>query len=222
VAFAAPVLVEGAAGTAAASGAAAGAGAAEGAGAGAARAGAGTAGARGTTRTAAGRAGQLHTSGTPRYKARRALRDEFGATGGQADDLLDAASTRAGADAPADEPADPPTRRSSPAPSQLGGQLGRSIGDGLNSSGGFVLGALAYVLFLVYLRGGTPGVQAWLKAKFLNRVDGAPPAPATTYQVTPPTLNAGLQIAPGGGAPALSTPTAPTTSSSTSTRTWNA
>jgi hypothetical protein len=209
VAFAAP-LVEGVAGSAAS---AAGAGAADGAGAGAARAGAGAAGARGTTRTAAGRADQLHGSRAPRYKARRALTDEYGATAGQADDLLDAAASRA--------PAGTPPASSAPTPRSGTGmpQLGRTIGTGVNASGGFVLGALAYVLFLVYLRGGTPAVASWLRAKFLNRVDGATPLPATTYQSTAPTVAASLRVAPGGGAPALTTP--PTSSTTSTGRTWN-
>ena len=68
-------------------------------------------------------------------------------------------------------------------------------------------------------RGGTPAVKSWLRAKFLNRVDGAAPLPATTYQTTAPTVAATLRVAPGGGAPALTSPNTKTTSSG---RTWNA
>ncbi|MFP5372391.1 MAG: hypothetical protein ACLGI3_16810 [Actinomycetes bacterium] len=47
--------------------------------------------------------------------------------------------------------------------------------DGLraaNTGGGFVLGMFVYVIGLNYLREGKPGVQKWLKAKFLNEVSG--------------------------------------------------
>ncbi|OJV57953.1 MAG: hypothetical protein BGO38_06945 [Cellulomonas sp. 73-145] len=214
MAFAAPALVEGAAGTAAAGGAAAGAGAAETAGASAG------VGGRRAVKTAKARAGEL--AGQPRYKARRALRDELGATSGQADDLLDAAA----ADQPADEPADEPARRRSSSSSQLGGaiggQLGRSVGNGLNASGGFVLGALAYVLFLVYLRGGTPAVKSWLAAKFLNRT-GSVSTGAATEQVAPSTVTAGYRLAPyGGAAPRTTSAPTPAPATTSSGRTWSA
>lgn len=214
MAFAAPALVEGAAGTAAAGGAAAGAGAAETAGASA-----GVGGAR-AVKTAKARAGEL--AGQPRYKARRVLRDEYGATAAQADDLLDAAAADT---PPADEPADPPARRRSSSSSDLGGaiggQLGRSVGNGLNASGGFVLGALTYVLFLVYLRGGTPAVKSWLAAKFLNRT-GSISSGAATTQVSPQTTTAGYQLAPYGGATSTTPAPTPAPVTSSSGRTWSA
>lgn len=39
-----------------------------------------------------------------------------------------------------------------------------------NAGGGLVLGAFTYVLALTYLRSGSAGVKAWLRAKFLNQV----------------------------------------------------
>jgi hypothetical protein len=41
-----------------------------------------------------------------------------------------------------------------------------------NAGGGLVLGSLAYVLGLTYLRGGRAGVKALLRAKFFNQVGG--------------------------------------------------
>ena len=42
-----------------------------------------------------------------------------------------------------------------------------------DAGGGLLLGAIAYVLVLSYIRGGPDGVKAWLRAKFLNQVGGA-------------------------------------------------
>jgi len=42
-----------------------------------------------------------------------------------------------------------------------------------NAGGGFLLGLLGYVVALNYIRGGREGVNAWLRAKFLNKVDAA-------------------------------------------------
>jgi len=51
------------------------------------------------------------------------------------------------------------------------------------TAAGFVLGVLADVLLINYLKGGFPQVKAWLAAKFLNRVGSTSttpaPAPAT-------------------------------------------
>lgn len=44
----------------------------------------------------------------------------------------------------------------------------------VNDGAGFVLGALGWVLTVQYLRGGTAGVKAWLRAKFLNQTSGGP------------------------------------------------
>ncbi len=38
----------------------------------------------------------------------------------------------------------------------------------VNDGAGVLLGAVAYALFLAYVRGGTSGVRQWLAAKFLN------------------------------------------------------
>jgi hypothetical protein len=48
------------------------------------------------------------------------------------------------------------------APVRRGGEL---VDDGA----GFILGLLAYALFLAYARGGWDGVKAWTAAKFLNK-----------------------------------------------------
>ena len=73
----------------------------------------------------------------------------------------------------ANRPADPDTKTDAEpsAASSPGG--GRPLlGDVRVSSagGGFVLGTFVYVLGLTYLKHGRAGVQAWLKAKFLNEV----------------------------------------------------
>jgi hypothetical protein len=49
------------------------------------------------------------------------------------------------------------------------------VGLSVNDSAGFVLGMLAWVLTVQYIRGGTAGVKAWLRAKFLNQATGARP-----------------------------------------------
>lgn len=46
-------------------------------------------------------------------------------------------------------------------------QQRRAVGIAADGAG-FVLGLLAWALVLSYLRGGTPAVQGWLKAKFIN------------------------------------------------------
>lgn len=46
---------------------------------------------------------------------------------------------------------------------------GATVDDGA----GLVLGMLAWVITVQYLRGGMPGVKAWLRAKFLNQTSGA-------------------------------------------------
>ncbi|HEY0119353.1 MAG TPA: hypothetical protein VGC04_11280 [Cellulomonas sp.] len=202
MAFALPVLAEEGAGAAGAASAASGA---EGAGAASAASGSSGARAAGTrraptsgatsarkartapaapskpvtpTKTAAARADELVAGRTTRTSARRTLRAEYGATGEQADDLLDAATARAGTSSDAGEGHEAP----SPAPaspasgSSLGSTIGRHVGGGvgaLNSAGSLLLGAALYVVGVVYVRDGWPGVRAWLSAKFLNKVDGA-------------------------------------------------
>lgn len=129
--------------------------------------------------TAASRADELVGAGGPRYRQRRVLRDEFGATAAEADDLLDAAaSRRPEPEAVPDEPAPRGTADgfASKAGAAVGGQLGRGAGTALNAGGGLLLGVIAYVLGVNYLRDGSTGVKKWLRAKFLNRVD----APSST------------------------------------------
>jgi hypothetical protein len=104
--------------------------------------------------------------------------DEYGATAHEADDQLDAAAGRAGADSDAGEGHEAPSPASArPAGgSSIGSSIGRRVGGGigaLNSAGSLLLGAALYVVGVVYVRDGWPGVRAWLSAKFLNRVDGA-------------------------------------------------
>ncbi len=82
------------------------------------------------------------------------------------------------------EPVPPrePTRRTRVAP---GASKGRrralteravpGVGLSVNDGSGFVLGVLAWLLTVQYLRGGTAGVKAWLRAKFLNQTTGGRP-----------------------------------------------
>lgn len=153
--------------------------------------------------TAAGRAGELVAGGTPRYKARRALMDEFGATGGQADDLLDAAGQNAeppAVDDPNPDQGHEPAQRSSsagrPAP-----RLPRPVSGAFGAGGGLLLGALSYTLALVFLRDGTDGLRRWFAAKFLNRVPTAPAGKSKTAgQVQAPPTTGALLVRSGVGA----------------------
>ncbi len=209
MAFAAPMLVEGAAagGSAAAASGAAASGAAE---AGTAGAGAGRAATKGATsatsartaptasrptKTAAARADELVGSGSNRTQARRTLRHEYGATGEQADDLLDAAGGRVPPPPDDDTPAGEPTGSGSPASTH------RSLPD--VAGGGLVLGVLSYVVGLVFLRNGWAGVRAWTAAKFLNRVPGqtSTTAPATPAPATAGGSNTGSGLLVMGSAP---------------------
>jgi hypothetical protein len=45
----------------------------------------------------------------------------------------------------------------------------------VNDGAGFILGLLAWVLTMQYIRGGRDGVKAWLRAKFLNQTSGGRP-----------------------------------------------
>jgi len=49
------------------------------------------------------------------------------------------------------------------------------VGVSVNDGAGFVLGLLAWVLTMQYIRGGPDGVKAWLRAKFLNQTTGGRP-----------------------------------------------
>ncbi|MBN9327805.1 MAG: hypothetical protein J0I87_12940, partial [Cellulomonas sp.] len=133
--------------------------------------------------------------------ARRALAYEYGATGGQADDLLDAAGTRNPPAPTPDEPAPP----AGPAPrsSSNGVQVPRAVSRAAASSGGLILGGLTYVLALVYLRGGSAGLKTWLRAKFLNKTGASTPkADHSSTATTPGVGNAGsgFTLITGGGA----------------------
>jgi hypothetical protein len=123
--------------------------------------------------TAPDRARQLVGEGRSRRDAAKILRDEFGSTEAEALGLVDdvspsstAGSAGAGSGAP---PADPAaTRRPTGSPPSPPKVIRRSA----DAAGGVILGTLAYVLALTYLRGGSEGVKAWLRAKFLNQVEG--------------------------------------------------
>jgi hypothetical protein len=111
--------------------------------------------------SAAGRASELMASGATRKQAHTALRREFGGTPAETDGLLDGV----GATDPEGPPRTAPPSRPTAAPS-----VPRSVSGAVNAGGGAILGALAYVLALTYLRDGKPGVKRWYAAKFLNRV----------------------------------------------------
>ena len=205
MAFAAPMAVENVAAAGAAGGAGASASAAGGAGAATSRAGAAAAG-RGASskaagsKTAAGRADELVAGGGPRYRQRRALQDELGATAAQADDLLDAAGSRAPAPDAGD--ASSPEDAKPSAGEQLAGsvrrQASKGVGGAVNGAGGLFFGVLTYVLALTYLRGGMPAVKDWLAAKFLNRTPGsAAPSPSAPAPATGggSNLGSGLYVA---------------------------
>jgi len=49
------------------------------------------------------------------------------------------------------------------------------VGLSVNDGAGFILGLLAWVLTMQYIRGGQAQVKAWLRAKFLNQTSGGRP-----------------------------------------------
>lgn len=144
--MAAPAVVRGAGAAAKGAGAAKAGGAAKAAGSG----------------TAAGRASELRAGGTRRRDARKALREEFGGSVAETDALLDDAGLTD--DAPAGAGGQQPRRATPSLPS-----VPRTVQGAVDAGGGALLGALAYVLALAYMRGGKDGVKAWLNAKFLNQ-----------------------------------------------------
>lgn len=119
--------------------------------------------------TAPERAAQLRAAGKSNAEAARVLRDETGSTLAEARGLVDDLPDTGGADGgdpPASPSAPPAARRSMPSAPKV---VRRSA----DAGGGLLLGAIAYVLVLSYIRGGPDGVKAWLRAKFLNQVGGA-------------------------------------------------
>lgn len=118
------------------------------------------------------RARQLLGEGRSRADVARILRDETGSTLAEAEGLVADVAGEAGGTgdtpAPPAQPAPRGGRRSAPSlPSPP-----KVIRRGVDAGGGVILGALAYVLALAYIRGGSDGVKAWLRAKFLNQVGG--------------------------------------------------
>ncbi len=49
------------------------------------------------------------------------------------------------------------------------------VGLSVNDGASFILGLLAWVLTMQYIRGGQAQVKAWLRAKFLNQTSGGRP-----------------------------------------------
>ena len=89
---------------------------------------------------------------------------------------------------PSPGPPAPPRAPSTPTLTRGPGP-GRSIVP--TGAGPVLLGVLSYAVGINYLRAGTPGVRAWLSAKFLNRTPTDPgaaggfPAPVPFYNGTP-------------------------------------
>ena len=112
------------------------------------------------TSTAAARAAQLRSGGSTRAQGVRALKDEYGASPAEAGDLYDGA------------PAAPPAPRTAMQNLNSANKLQAIVpkGSAASAGGGALLGAIAYVLALTYMRSGMPGVKAWFAAKFLNKV----------------------------------------------------
>ena len=139
-------------------------------------AGAGGATARAATTgggTVQARGAELLAQGRTRKDAARIIRDEYGSTLAEA---LGSLPPEVPADPPAPSPADGTT--APPAPSPAGRApssptVPRAVRKAAASGGSAILATLTYVLALTYLRGGSAGVKRWLRAKFLNQVDGA-------------------------------------------------
>jgi len=67
----------------------------------------------------------------------------------------------------------------------------------LKEGSGFLLGLVAYALFLAYMRDGTAGPKNWLKAKFLNETPTKSQAPKPNLPPGTPGLQGPVQVAPG-------------------------
>ncbi|WP_154793298.1 hypothetical protein [Occultella kanbiaonis] len=124
----------------------------------------------GTVARGAGAAATRQAAGTRTAAAGRASSGRAPAT---------TAGTRAGGAPPASAPAPEPPAK----PSRLPGPAGKSatkakatrrrvtrpLRGAARAGGNVLLGTLAYVLALTYMRGGAPAVKQLLAAKFLNR-----------------------------------------------------
>lgn len=113
------------------------------------------------------RARQLLEQGTARGDAARILRDEYGSTLAEAEGLLPAPDVDAAPDV--DPAAEPTPVAGSASRARSLPKVPKTVTTAANAGGGLILGTLSYVLALAYLRGGSAGVKAWLRAKFLNR-----------------------------------------------------
>lgn len=129
---------------------------------------------RARVRPAPERARELARSGVSRDDAARTLSAEYGSTLAESKGLL-------GDQAPDVPPAAPPKDTPAPAPSSSGPSFNppKSVSSAASAGGGAILATLVYVLFLTYLRGGTEGLKAWGRAKFLNQTTTSTRAPAT-------------------------------------------
>ena len=144
------------------------------------------------TKPAPARARELRGLGQSRSTSKRKLRDEYGGTHAETEALLDDADASttvedAGQSSSDPEPAQPADRSRLSLPSLPSAP--KAASKVANAGGGALLGAIAYVLALTYLREGKAGVNRWLKAKFLNRTDP---------NYTPPTTTRGPQVARPG------------------------
>lgn len=121
-------------------------------------------GAKATTATGRGR--QLLAEGKPRDDVARIIRDEFGSSLSEARSVLPPTEPKPPAepDRPGDGPS--PSGRSAPRASSGAGA----------TVGGFILGTLAWVVGLTFLRSGPEGVLVLLRAKFLNQTAVSPGA----------------------------------------------
>jgi hypothetical protein len=79
---------------------------------------------------------------------------------------------------PAETAPEPPTARrrgNSARGASAASRPVSGVGVSVNDGAGFILGLLAWVLTMQYIRGGRDGVKAWLRAKFLNQTSGGRP-----------------------------------------------
>lgn len=124
---------------------------------------------------------------------------------GKAQGRAQAAAAADDSAAAAPPPAPDPTPAPTPAPATSDPSPGRGLhlpdSGPLNAGGGLLLGALAYVVAVVYFRSGWPGVRSWFAAKFLNRTanvvpDGKAGAGATINPDGTMTTPGGLTLVP--------------------------
>jgi len=88
--------------------------------------------------------------------------------------------------------------------SKSNGGGGIAFDDAGEEAGALLLGLLAYALLISYIRGGWPGVTAWLRAKFLNQTSSTSSSSSSSPGTIGQNLQKGVNDAAGALPKALS------------------